>query len=910
MTASFAATVVLPTRNEQGSIGPLLREIVEVIDSQLRVLTEVLIIDDSDLNTRGVNQTIAEVEATARTINSPHVVIRYHHRPKGQRPGRLSGAMAEGLRRAQGRIRVYMDSDGQHPPAILPSFIEKIEAGHDIVVGSRYREGGSSDGLSGPLRHLVSRAATVLVKTLFPWELRGVSDPMSGCFAVRDNVVNPDALNPRGFKFLLDVLARHSRLKRAEVPLQFRERLDGESKASEGNGKEFLKQVPTLRMQTLPETLAFGLVGGMSALLGAFLLWLFVAMGLNPHVANGLQLGITLAVNFEFYRRWVWPGQTGRLHWQALLFLLSRGVTLLANWYLFSFLLDEGWHYQAANITGLIVATLLNYPLTKLIFDPTMRRAVKDTSNRRSPDAAITTGIQPEIGRHRRNRRYHRLPWKLIVWLLAVVAFASASVYFIGASSTLFAFIVCYAIFNLVTSALEVRWRLYGRRNPEARQAMKFPTPVATSAAGKNFYLILPALDEAEVIGDTILGLAAQTHPNVRLVVSLSEGDDATIREVAATAARCGRVVMVVRHYEKGGKPLQLNAALEEIDGIIADDAANAGMELTDYTATCWVGVFDAEDDVPVELLVHVEAGINQTNADVVQAGVQLMNLDLQVPEGTSLFGRMRIAARGWFCVHNVMEYFFWFSSRMFYQVTQGFVPLGGNTVFVSKSMLDLVGGWPINLTEDCALGVKLSVEHGAKVVAFYEPSLATREETPSQVLGSGSLYRQRERWDQGFLSVLIQMWGLLMQLPMRQRLMALYILAMPLIQATNALMLPVSIVALFLLVGPVGLVLVMYAPFIPILITGCLQLAGLREFSRDFGQKARLRHYVSLILGNYPYQLVLSFAALSAIWRYLRGKNDWRLTKHDGNHRTTGVAVAASADADVFVSSTEGSRA
>lgn len=887
MTASFAATVVLPTRNEEGSIGRLLQEIATVVDRRLQTLIEVLVIDDSDLTGNGVNPTIQAIQAAQRTISSPNVVIRWHHRPQGKRPGKLSGAMAEGLRRAQGRIRIYMDSDGQHPPAIMPALVEQIEAGHDIVVGSRYCRGGSSDGLDGPVRHIVSRGATALVKALFPWALRGVSDPMSGCFALRSDAVDVDQLNPRGFKFLLDVLARHSHLKRAQVPLQFRERLDGESKAGEGNGVEFLKQVPTLRLQTLSTAVAFGLVGGLSALLGAFLLWLLIALGVHPLAANGLQLGITLVVNFEFYRRYVWPGQTGRqLRWQVPLFLLTRGVTILTNWLIFAVLIREGFHSQAANAVGLVAATLLNYPLTKLIFDPKVRNAMRGLITRRSRGGVIDPDSQakPGEGRHRRPRSRR---WKFIVPLVGALALIVACFVYFG-SAALFTLIMLYAIFNLVTSALEVRWRLYGRRNPEAREAMKFPAPVTPAKATKHFYLIVPALDEAEVIATTLLQLAAQTHPNVRLIVSLSEGDDDTIAEVATLAAQNERIGMIVRSYENGSKPLQLNAALEEIDDIIVADAERAGIDTSAYADSCWVGVFDAEDDVPVELLVHVEAGIIKTDADVIQAGVQLVNLDLPVPPGASLLERQKIAARSWFCVHNVMEYYFWFSSRMPYQVDQGFVPLGGNTVFVRKTMLDKVGGWPLCLTEDCALGVKLCVLHGARVAAFYEPHLATREETPSNMYGPGSLHRQRERWDQGFLWVLINMWGDLMKLPMKQRMMALYILGMPLIQATNALMMPISILALFLLIGPVGLVLVMYAPFVPILITMCLQLTGFREFSKEFGQKAKLRHYASLVIGSYPFQLVLSAAALSAIGRYIVGKNDWRLTKHKGNHRPT----------------------
>lgn len=286
-------------------------------------------------------------------------------------------------------------------------------------------------------------------------------------------------------------------------------------------------------------------------------------------------------------------------------------------------------------------------------------------------------------------------------------------------------------------------------------------------------------------------------------------------------------------------------------------------------------------------------------------------SLDVEIPEGASAFGKLWAKFRGWYCPHNVLEYLFWFSSRMFYQVNLGFVPLGGNTVFINKPMLDKVGGWPFNLTEDCALGVKLCLQYGAKVVAFYESWLATREETPSRLSGPGSLFRQRERWDQGFLSVLIEMWSLLRKLPIKQRLMALYILGMPFIQATNALMMPLALVGLFILIGPVGLVLVMYAPFVPIIMTICLQLVGLREFSRDFGQKVRTRHYASLIFGNYPYQVVLSLAAVSAMWRLLRGKNDWRLTKHSNLHRPSTVPSTPSASpAGAYATSSKGSAA
>ena len=82
-----------------------------------------------------------------------------------------------------------------------------------------------------------------------------------------------------------------------------------------------------------------------------------------------------------------------------------------------------------------------------------------------------------------------------------------------------------------------------------------------------------------------------------------------------------------------------------------------------------------------------------QTGADIVQGGVQLMNLDFPASEDANVLQRAWMAFRGWFCVHNVLEYFSWFSSRMFYQADQGFVPLGGNTVFIRRDLLNRVGG-------------------------------------------------------------------------------------------------------------------------------------------------------------------------------------------------------------------------
>jgi cellulose synthase/poly-beta-1,6-N-acetylglucosamine synthase-like glycosyltransferase len=425
--------------------------------------------------------------------------------------------------------------------------------------------------------------------------------------------------------------------------------------------------------------------------------------------------------------------------------------------------------------------------------------------------------------------------------------------------------LLCVALFNTAVGGLEVRWRLYGWRTPEAIERMRWPQPRPAGQAGERFSLIVPALHEAPVIAGTLRRLLDQRYPECEIVVSLCTGDDETIEEVRRVQADHDpqrQIRLVIRDYPRSNKPRQLNAALAECTGTV-------------------VGVIDAEDDVAPGLLSRVDAMFARSGADVVQGGVQLMTL-----------GRR---AADWFKVHNVLEYFFWFTSRMFYQVRCGFVPLGGNTVFIRRSLLIRAGGWPDNLTEDCALGVLLCTRYGARVVAAYDPELTTREEVPRTIWDRrvGSLFYQRVRWNQGFLSILLQ--GDWLRLPtVRQRLLAGYLLGTPFLQALSGLLLPLAVATIFWLKVPVGLAMLMYAPLLPISITLVTQLVGLREFGRAYRQRVRLRHYAYLLVGAPFYQWVLMVAAGWAVVRHLRGNTHWHKTAHAGEHRLVPALDAA----------------
>jgi len=231
-----AVSLIVPTRNEAGNVSELL---VRLDRLPAGVLGEVIFVDDSD------DDTPAAIAYLAGSVDFPVAVV---HREPGLRTGGLSGAVVEGFRRAGGQWLAVMDADLQHPPEVLGDLYATGEsAGTDIVCATRNVSGGGRDGL-GAARDVVSRSFAAFARRAFPRRLHGVSDPMSGFFLVRRSAVDLEALNPTGFKILLEILVRTPALRRAEVGYEFAARHAGDSKASVRQGVTYLRHLARLRL--------------------------------------------------------------------------------------------------------------------------------------------------------------------------------------------------------------------------------------------------------------------------------------------------------------------------------------------------------------------------------------------------------------------------------------------------------------------------------------------------------------------------------------------------------------------------------------------------------------------------------------------------------------------------------------
>ncbi|MGW1909471.1 glycosyltransferase [Streptomyces sp. NPDC002076] len=282
-----AVTIVVPTFNESANIRQLLHRITESVPARLPC--EVLFVDDSTDDTPEV------IREAAKDCPFP-VAVLHREEPAGG----LGGAVVEGLRAAASEWIVVMDGDCQHPPSLVPELVatgERANAG--LVVASRYIEGGSRAGLAGGYRVAVSRGATWLAKALFPRRLRGISDPMSGFFAIRRSAVTADVLKPLGYKILLELAVRSRPRQVAEVPFVFQERFAGESKSTAQEGFRFLRHLVGLRTASpAARMVGFGLIGASGFVPNLVGLWALTALGMHYLPAEILANQLGVAWNF------------------------------------------------------------------------------------------------------------------------------------------------------------------------------------------------------------------------------------------------------------------------------------------------------------------------------------------------------------------------------------------------------------------------------------------------------------------------------------------------------------------------------------------------------------------------------------------------------------------------------------
>ncbi len=353
-TAVPRLSIVVPTKNEEANVAPLVDELERAV---VGASVEIIFADDSSDGTPGA------IRAVARRSRRS---IRLVHRSPGERQGGLGGAVVAGIRAARAPWVCVMDGDLQHPPALIDRMVAlATERGLDLVVASRYAERERVETF-GALRSALSRASTAAAKLLFRGALSSVTDPMSGFFLLRRDAVRLDALRPRGFKILLEILVRTPGLRVGEVPFEFQDRHAGESKASAAEGMRYLLQLLELRFgQRLDRLARFAAVGGSGiAVNTAAFAFAASVIGLHYLAAAACATQVSTLWNYWLTDRWAFKGRqstrspAARI---ALFFALNNAALALRGPWLVLLVSGLAIDDVAANLITLVALTIVRF---------------------------------------------------------------------------------------------------------------------------------------------------------------------------------------------------------------------------------------------------------------------------------------------------------------------------------------------------------------------------------------------------------------------------------------------------------------------------------------------------------------------------------------------------------------------
>jgi glycosyltransferase involved in cell wall biosynthesis len=201
-------SIVVPLFNEEDSVEPLFRGIVDVLTSLDRE-AEVIFVDD------GSSDQTFDVARSIATHDRRLKVIKFR-RNFGQTP-----AMAAGIDYAQGSVIIAMDGDLQNDPRDIPEFLAELDKGFDIVVGWRHNR---QDKLV--TRKIPSRIANWLIG-----KVTGVPIKDNGCSlkAFRSNVIKEVPLYNEMHRFI-PAMASITGAKISEIKVRHHARQFGESK--------------------------------------------------------------------------------------------------------------------------------------------------------------------------------------------------------------------------------------------------------------------------------------------------------------------------------------------------------------------------------------------------------------------------------------------------------------------------------------------------------------------------------------------------------------------------------------------------------------------------------------------------------------------------------------------------------
>lgn len=208
-------SIILPTYKEKDNIVELVQAIFAALQPT-SIEFEIIIVDDNS-----PDGTADIVRAYFSRDERVKLFVRQHERG-------LATALRYGIDHSEGDILVFMDTDFNHDPAIIPQMVKFLEY-YDIIIGSRFVMAG---GMEDKFRQFSSRIYNIAIQLLFGTP---VHDNLSGFFAIYRNKLATMDLEQiyygYGDYFIRLLMVANKRgYNMLEIPVFYRLRMHGHSK--------------------------------------------------------------------------------------------------------------------------------------------------------------------------------------------------------------------------------------------------------------------------------------------------------------------------------------------------------------------------------------------------------------------------------------------------------------------------------------------------------------------------------------------------------------------------------------------------------------------------------------------------------------------------------------------------------
>lgn len=328
--------IVPATYNEKENIGKFIITLEEEVFPKIKNHEmHILVADDNSPDGTG---------DIVRDLMKKYKNLDINQGPKKGLGAAYVRAMGYAIEKKNADIVVSIDADFQHDLFKIPAFIEKIDHGYDVVIGTRYSDGGSIPENWPFHRKVFSVVANLFVRTVF---MRfSIHDWTGGFRAIKKEVFlkeKEEMKEYNGYIFQIAFLHKAVRdgFKIGEVPFHFSDRTLGSSKiASISYIMNVVGFVISARIKELL-TGSFGkflVVGGIGFVINAVVLKvLHDSYKMDPFYANLIGAALAIFSNYNFNNIWTFKEHKiqgfGQYLWKMLQFYVTSifGVVIIQS---------------------------------------------------------------------------------------------------------------------------------------------------------------------------------------------------------------------------------------------------------------------------------------------------------------------------------------------------------------------------------------------------------------------------------------------------------------------------------------------------------------------------------------------------------------------------------------------------